>query len=89
LRPRCCEHPVQVVESALVDGRRVRHKQLLNFQTIRDFRQAQQASIEHDRRAQFGSAAKRDGRRLVITMIYGLVVQGGPTYRDQAAGLLD
>jgi hypothetical protein len=83
------EHPVQVVEAALVDRRGVVDQQLLDFQPIGDFSQAQHASIEHDRRAEFGSAAKRDGRRLVITMIYGLVVQGGPTHWDQAAGLLE
>jgi D-alanyl-D-alanine carboxypeptidase (penicillin-binding protein 5/6) len=34
-------------------------------------------------------AAERSGRRLVISLMYGLVVEGGPTYWDQAAGLLD
>jgi D-alanyl-D-alanine carboxypeptidase (penicillin-binding protein 5/6) len=37
----------------------------------------------------FVAAADRDGRRLVIAMMYGLVKEGGPTYWDQAAGLLD
>ncbi|HUO36848.1 MAG TPA: D-alanyl-D-alanine carboxypeptidase family protein [Mycobacterium sp.] len=40
-------------------------------------------------RKTFVAAAQRDGRRLVISMMYGLVVQGGPTYWDQAATLLD
>ncbi|MBV9090647.1 MAG: D-alanyl-D-alanine carboxypeptidase [Mycobacteriaceae bacterium] len=40
-------------------------------------------------RKTFVAAAQRDGRRLVISMMYGLVVQGGPTYWDQAASLLD
>ena len=40
-------------------------------------------------RKTFVGAAKRDGRRLVIAMMYGLVREGGPTYWDQAATLLD
>jgi D-alanyl-D-alanine carboxypeptidase (penicillin-binding protein 5/6) len=40
-------------------------------------------------RKTFVGAAARDGRRLVVAMMYGLVVEGGPTYWDQAAGLLD
>jgi serine-type D-Ala-D-Ala carboxypeptidase (penicillin-binding protein 5/6) len=40
-------------------------------------------------RKTFVAAAQRDGRRLVVAMMYGLVVQGGPTYWDQAASLLD
>ena len=40
-------------------------------------------------RKTFVAAAERGGRRLVISMMYGLVVQGGPTYWDQAANLLD
>jgi len=40
-------------------------------------------------RKTFVAAAQRDGRRLVISMMYGLVVEGGPTYWDQAASLLD
>ena len=40
-------------------------------------------------RKTFVGAAERDGRRLVIAMMYGLVKEGGPTYWDQAAGLLD
>ena len=40
-------------------------------------------------RKTFVAAAQRDGRRLVISLMYGLVVEGGPTYWDQAAGLLD
>jgi D-alanyl-D-alanine carboxypeptidase (penicillin-binding protein 5/6) len=40
-------------------------------------------------RKTFVGAAERDGRRLAVAMMYGLVVQGGPTYWDQAAGLLD
>ena len=34
-------------------------------------------------------AADRGGRRLVIAMMYGLIHEGGPTYWDQAAMLLD
>ncbi|MGK2880113.1 MAG: D-alanyl-D-alanine carboxypeptidase family protein [Mycobacterium sp.] len=34
-------------------------------------------------------AAQRDGRRLVVALMYGLVVEGGPTYWDQASSLLD
>ena len=34
-------------------------------------------------------AAERNGRRLVIAMMYGLVRDGGPSYWDQAATLLD
>lgn len=40
-------------------------------------------------RKTFVGAAQRDGRRLVISMMYGLVSEGGPTYWDQAAALLD
>ncbi|MBJ7336561.1 serine hydrolase [Mycolicibacterium sp.] len=40
-------------------------------------------------RKTFVGAAQRDGRRLVVAMMYGLVVEGGPTYWDQASGLLD
>jgi len=40
-------------------------------------------------RKTFVGAAQRDGRRLVISMMYGLVKEGGPTYWDQAATLLD
>lgn len=40
-------------------------------------------------RKTFVGAAQRDGRRLVIAMMYGLVRDGGPTYWDQAATLLD
>lgn len=40
-------------------------------------------------RKTFVGAADRDGRRLVIAMMYGLVREGGPTYWDQAAMLLD
>lgn len=40
-------------------------------------------------RKTFVGAAERDGRRLVIAMMYGLVREGGPTYWDQAATLLD
>jgi D-alanyl-D-alanine carboxypeptidase (penicillin-binding protein 5/6) len=40
-------------------------------------------------RKTFVGAAQRDGRRLVIALMYGLVVEGGPTYWDQATGLLD
>lgn len=40
-------------------------------------------------RKTFIGAADRNGRRLVIAMMYGLVSEGGPTYWDQAATLLD
>jgi D-alanyl-D-alanine carboxypeptidase (penicillin-binding protein 5/6) len=40
-------------------------------------------------RKTFVGAAERDGRRLVVAMMYGLVVEGGPTYWDQATRLLD
>ena len=40
-------------------------------------------------RKTFVGAAERNGRRLVIAMMYGLVHEGGPTYWDQAAMLLD
>jgi serine-type D-Ala-D-Ala carboxypeptidase (penicillin-binding protein 5/6) len=37
----------------------------------------------------FVAAAERGGRRLVIAMMFGLIHEGGPTYWDQAATLLD
>ncbi len=40
-------------------------------------------------RKTYVGAAERNGRRLVIAMMYGLVHEGGPTYWDQAAMLLD
>jgi D-alanyl-D-alanine carboxypeptidase (penicillin-binding protein 5/6) len=40
-------------------------------------------------RKTFVGAAERNGRRLVVAMMYGLVREGGPTYWDQAASLLD
>ena len=40
-------------------------------------------------RKTFVGAADRDGRLLVIAMMYGLIHEGGPTYWDQAAMLLD
>lgn len=40
-------------------------------------------------RKTYVGAAARDGRRLVVAMTYGLIHDGGPTYWDQAAGLLD
>lgn len=40
-------------------------------------------------RKTYVGAAQRDGRRLVVAMMYGLVREGGPTYWDQAATLLD
>ena len=40
-------------------------------------------------RKTFVGAAERSGRRLVIAMMYGVVREGGPTYWDQAATLLD
>lgn len=40
-------------------------------------------------RKTFVGAAHRDGRRLVVVLMHGLVKEGGPTYWDQAASLLD
>lgn len=40
-------------------------------------------------RKTFVGAAARNGRRLVVAMMYGLVHEGGPTYWDQAASLLN
>lgn len=40
-------------------------------------------------RKTFVGAAQRDGRRLVVALMYGLVKEGGPTYWDQASSLLD
>lgn len=40
-------------------------------------------------RKTFVGAAQRDGRRLVVAMMFGLVKEGGPTYWDQATSLLD
>jgi len=40
-------------------------------------------------RKTFVGAADRNNRRLVVAMMYGLVQEGGPTYWDQAAMLLD
>jgi D-alanyl-D-alanine carboxypeptidase (penicillin-binding protein 5/6) len=40
-------------------------------------------------RKTFVAAAQRNGRRLVISMMYGLVKDGGPTYWDQAVALFD
>jgi D-alanyl-D-alanine carboxypeptidase (penicillin-binding protein 5/6) len=40
-------------------------------------------------RKTFVGAAARGARRLVVAMMYGLVREGGPTYWDQAGGLLD
>lgn len=40
-------------------------------------------------RKTFVGAAARDGRRLVVAMMYGLIHEGGPTYWDQAGALLD
>jgi serine-type D-Ala-D-Ala carboxypeptidase (penicillin-binding protein 5/6) len=40
-------------------------------------------------RKTFVGAAARGCRRLVVAMMYGLVHEGGPTYWDQAGGLLD
>jgi serine-type D-Ala-D-Ala carboxypeptidase (penicillin-binding protein 5/6) len=40
-------------------------------------------------RKTFVAAAQRGARRLVVAMMYGLITEGGPTYWDQAAGLLD
>ncbi|MGW0158150.1 D-alanyl-D-alanine carboxypeptidase family protein [Mycobacterium sp. NPDC003323] len=40
-------------------------------------------------RKTFVGAAGRDGRRLVVALMFGLVREGGPTYWDQASALLD
>lgn len=40
-------------------------------------------------RKTFVGAAQRDGRRLVVSLMFGLVREGGPTYWDQASALLD
>ena len=40
-------------------------------------------------RKTYVGAAQRDGRRLVVALMFGLVREGGPTYWDQAASLLD
>jgi D-alanyl-D-alanine carboxypeptidase (penicillin-binding protein 5/6) len=40
-------------------------------------------------RKTYVAEAERDGRHLLIAMMYGLVTAGGPTYWDQASGLLD
>lgn len=40
------------------------------------------------RKTYVGGAA-RDGRRLVVAMMYGLIREGGPNYWDQAGALLD
>ncbi len=40
------------------------------------------------RKTYVGGAA-RDGRRLVIAMMFGLIREGGPNYWDQASALLD
>lgn len=40
-------------------------------------------------RKTYVGAAARDGRRLVVAMMYGLIREGGPTYWDQAGALLD
>jgi D-alanyl-D-alanine carboxypeptidase (penicillin-binding protein 5/6) len=40
-------------------------------------------------RKTFVGGAQRDGRHLVVALMYGLVKEGGPTYWDQASALLD
>ena len=40
-------------------------------------------------RKTFVAGASRGGRHLVVALMYGLVKEGGPTYWDQAAALLD
>jgi serine-type D-Ala-D-Ala carboxypeptidase (penicillin-binding protein 5/6) len=40
-------------------------------------------------RKTFVGAAQRNGRKLVVALMFGLEKQGGPTYWDQAASLLD
>jgi serine-type D-Ala-D-Ala carboxypeptidase (penicillin-binding protein 5/6) len=40
-------------------------------------------------RKTFVGGAQRGGRHLVVALMHGLVREGGPTYWDQAANLLD
>jgi D-alanyl-D-alanine carboxypeptidase (penicillin-binding protein 5/6) len=40
-------------------------------------------------RKTYVGAAERNGRRIVIAMMFGLVKEGGPSYWDQATALLD
>lgn len=40
-------------------------------------------------RKTYVGGAERDGRHLVVAMMYGLIHEGGPNYWDQAAALLD
>lgn len=40
-------------------------------------------------RKTFVGGAQRNGRHLVVALMYGLVKEGGPTYWDQASALLD
>jgi D-alanyl-D-alanine carboxypeptidase (penicillin-binding protein 5/6) len=40
-------------------------------------------------RKTFVGGAHRNGRHLVVALMYGLVTEGGPTYWDQASALLD
>lgn len=40
-------------------------------------------------RKTYVGGASRDGRRLVVAMMYGLIREGGPNYWDQAGALLD
>ena len=40
-------------------------------------------------RKTYVGAAERNGRRLVVALMFGMVQEGGPTYWDQAASLLD
>ena len=40
-------------------------------------------------RKTFVGAAQRDGRRLVVALMFGMDRPGGPTYWDQAASLMD
>ncbi|MEX7472657.1 D-alanyl-D-alanine carboxypeptidase family protein [Mycobacterium adipatum] len=40
-------------------------------------------------RKTFVGAAARDGRHLVVALMFGLIHEGGPTYWDQASALLD
>lgn len=40
-------------------------------------------------RKTFVGAAERNGRRLAVALMYGLIVEGGPTYWDQTSALLD
>ena len=40
-------------------------------------------------RKTYVGGAERNGRHLVVAMMYGLIREGGPNYWDQAMALLD